>query len=150
VWVKPGVWDTKMWENINKDAEKLYESWQDQAEWDSFLTEDAEIIVTGYGISGRIAKAAVEIARGQGVKAGLIRPKTVYPFPYEAYNQLDYNKVKAILDVEMSIPALFIEDVKAAVKGRCPISTYLRSGGNLVSREVMVSEIKKLARQIGE
>ncbi|MBQ9814105.1 MAG: 3-methyl-2-oxobutanoate dehydrogenase subunit VorB [Lachnospiraceae bacterium] len=145
VWIKPGVWDTIMWENINKDAEKLYESWADQAEWESFMTDDAEVIVTGYGIAGRIARSAVEIARGQGLKVGLIRPKTVYPFPYKAYEMIDYSKVKAILDVEMSIPALFLEDVKAAVKERCPISTYLRSGGNLVSREEMVSRIKKLA-----
>jgi 2-oxoglutarate ferredoxin oxidoreductase subunit alpha len=86
----------------------------------------------------------VNLLRAQGIKAGLIRPITVYPFPTAAYDRLDYTKVKAILDVEMSIPALFVEDVTAAVKGRAPIETCLCSGGNIMSREAVLAAAKKL------
>ena len=68
-------------------------------------------------------KSAVELLRAQGVKAGLIRPITVHPFPYAAYDHIDYSRVKAVLDVEMSIPAQFVDDVAVAVKDRCPIET---------------------------
>ena len=122
----------------------MYESWQKEARAEEYQTEDAELILTAYGISGRIAKSAVNLLRAEGLKAGLIRPITVYPFPYEAYDRLDYTRVKAILDVEMSIPALFVEDVKAAVKGRAPIETCLCSGGNIMSRAAVLKAAKKL------
>ena len=122
----------------------MYESWQKEARAEEYLTEDAELILTAYGISGRIAKSAVNLLRAEGIKAGLVRPITVYPFPYEAYDRLDYTRVKAILDVEMSIPALFVEDVNAAVKGRTRIETCLCSGGNIMSRAAVLKAAKKL------
>lgn len=75
----------------------------------------------------------------------MIRAKTLYPFPYEAYEQIDYSRCKGILNIEMSIPAQFIEDVKAAVKGRAPISVYLRSGGNMLSKNEMLEAARKIA-----
>ena len=143
-WIQPGNWNTLIMEQENQKAADMYESWKKDAMVEEYQTEDAEIILTGYGICGRIAKSAVNILRAQGVKAGLVRPITVYPFPDEAYDRLDYSKVKAVLDVEMSIPALFVEDVRAAVKGRAPIETCLRSGGNIMSREAIVEAAKKL------
>ena len=83
---------------------------------------------------GRIAKSAVRTLRAQGYKAGLIRPKTVSPWPYASFDKLDYSRVKAVLDVEMSIPAQLVLDVTLAVKDRCPIHTCLRSGGEIMSR----------------
>ena len=108
------------------------------------MVDDAEVILTAYGISGRIAKSAVDILRAEGYKAGLIRPITVNPFPYKSFENLDYSRVKAILDVEMSIPALMIYDVKMAVKDRLPIETCLRSGGNIMNRDDVVAAAKKL------
>ena len=143
-WIQPGNWNTLIMEQENQKAADMYESWKKDAMVEEYQTEDAEIILTGYGICGRIAKSAVNNLRAQGVKAGLVRPITVYPFPDEAYDRLDYSKVKAVLDVEMSIPALFVEDVRAAVKGRAPIETCLRSGGNIMSREAIVEAAKKL------
>lgn len=143
-WIQPGNWSTLVMEQGNKDAAAMYESWQKEAMVEEYQTEDAEIILTAYGICGRIAKSAVNLLRAQGIKAGLVRPITVYPFPNAAYDRLDYSKVKAILDVEMSIPALFVEDVTAAVKGRAPIETCLRSGGNIMSRDAVIAAAKKL------
>ena len=122
----------------------MYESWQKEAMVEEYMTEDAELILTAYGISGRIAKSAVNLLRADGIKAGLIRPITVYPFPNAAYDRLDYTKVKAILDVEMAIPALFVDDVKDAVKGRAPIETCLCSGGNIMSREAIVDSVRRI------
>ena len=143
-WIQPGNWSTIAMQHCNEEAAAMYESWQKEARAEEYLTEDAELILTAYGISGRIAKSAVNLLRAEGIKAGLIRPITVYPFPYEAYDRLDYSRVKAILDVEMSIPALFVEDVKAAVKGRTPIETCLCSGGNIMSRAAVLKAAKKL------
>ena len=106
--------------------------------------EDAEIVLTAYGICGRIAANTVDMLREQGVKAGLIRPITVYPFPYAAYDKIDYTKCKGIVSVEMSIPAQFADDVKAAVKERCAVTTCLCSGGNIMSREAVLAAVKNV------
>ena len=129
-------------ETINasqKEAEETYAAMVEE-----YQTEDAELILTAYGISGRIAKSAVNILRSEGIKAGLIRPKTVYPFPYAAYDHVDYSRVKGILDVEMSIPAIFVEDVKVAVADRARVETCLRSGGNIMSRDAVLSAARKI------
>ena len=143
-WIQPGNWSTLVMQQCNEEAAAMYESWQKEAMVEEYMTEDAELILTAYGISGRIAKSAVNLLRADGIKAGLIRPITVYPFPSAAYDRLDYSKVKAILDVEMAIPALFVDDVKAAVKGRAPIETCLCSGGNIMSREAVIEAAKKI------
>ena len=144
-WIQPGQWSTAKMQQVNEDAAAMYQRWQQETMAEEYRTEDAEVILTAYGISGRIAKSAVNLLRAGGVKAGLIRPITVYPFPNAAYDRLDYTKVKAVLDVEMSIPALFAEDVQAAVKGRAPIETCLCSGGNIMSREAVIAAARKLA-----
>ena len=143
-WIEPGHWRTEDMQKANEDAAALYESWKDQARAEEYLLDDAEVVLTAYGISGRICKSAVNLLRAQGIKAGLIRPITVHPFPYASYDKLDYSKVKAVLDVEMSIPAQFVEDVKVGVKDRCKIETCLCSGGNIMSREKVIDAVKKI------
>ena len=108
--------------------------------------DDAEVVLTAYGICGRIARSAVRKLREEGYKVGLIRPKTVSPFPFETYDALDFTRVKAILDIEMAIPALMVEDVKMAVRGRCKIETCLHSGGELMSREEVMTAAKALCK----
>ena len=143
-WIQPGNWSTLVMQKCNEDAAAMYKSWEKEAMAEEYLTEDAELILTAYGISGRIAKSAVNLLRAEGIKAGLVRPITVYPFPTEAYDRLDYSKIKGILDVEMSIPALFVDDVKAAVKDRARIETCLCSGGNIMSRNDVLKAAKKI------
>ncbi len=141
-WIQPGQWQTSEMERVNIEAEELYKSWADNAIAESYLTEDADVILTGYGISARIAKSAVDQLRSEGYKVGLIRPITVNPFPVNAFDALDYDQVKYILDVEMSIPAQMFVDVEAAVKERCPIKTCLRSGGNIMTRDMIIEAVK--------
>lgn len=131
-------------QRANEEAAAMYVSWKQDARAEEYLLEDAEVVITAYGISGRIAKSAVNLLRKTGVKAGLLRPLTVNPFPEQAYDHIDYSRVKAVLDVEMSIPAQFVKDVETAVKGRCPIKTCLCSGGNIMSREAAMAAARKI------
>ena len=147
-WIQPGQWSTVIQQQENEKAAALYESWEKDIQVEEYLTEDAEVVITAYGISARIAKSAVDRLRKQGKRVGLIRPITLTPFPYAAYDRLDYSTVKAILDVEMSIPAQFVEDVKVGVKDRCTIHTCLCSGGNIMSREAVIDAVNKIMEGI--
>ena len=143
-WIQPGQWSTLKMQEANEDAAALYESWKKDVQVEEYQVTDAEIVLTAYGISARICKSAVDLLRAQGIKAGLIRPITVHPFPYESYDHIDYAKCKAVLDVEMSIPAQFVTDVAVGVKERCPIETCLCSGGNIMSRDKVIAAAKKI------
>ena len=147
-WIEPGHWLTSKQQECNEEAQALYDTWKkNDVMVEEYMVEDADIILTAYGISGRIAKSAVEILRKNGVKAGLIRPITLNPFPVESFEKLNYSKVKAILDVEMSIPAQYVTDVEAVVRKRCPVETCLCSGGNIMSREAIIEAAMKIAGQ---
>lgn len=94
--------------------------------WESVEVKDAEVIVVAYGISSRISKEAVHIARKKNIKLGLIRLKTATPFPEKAFKEISEN-CKGILLVEMSISAQMKSDVIVATKGNLPIYAYLSS-----------------------
>lgn len=143
--ILPGGWAGQE-ERCKRNAE-MYSTWEKDVQVEEYETEDAEVILTAYGICGRIAKSAVRILRKEGLKAGLIRPKTVSPYPYASFDRLDYGKIKAVLSVEMSIPAQMVQDVELAVKGRCRIQTCLRSGGEIMSREDVVQAARELLNQ---
>ncbi len=145
-WIEPGHWQTSDMQRANEEAAALYKSWEKDVQVECYQTEDAQIVITAYGISARIAKSAVNLLRKEGIRAGLIRPITVHPFPYDAIASLDYSRVKAILDVEMSIPAQMLQDVQLAVKDRCPITTCLCSGGNIMGREMIIDAVKNLLK----
>lgn len=123
-------------------AEALYKSWPSEAE--TMYLDDAEIVVTGYGICGRIARSAVKLLRAKGHKVGFIRPKTLYPFPADVYAGLDFDRVKAILDVEMCIPAQMVDDIRLAINDRCPIETCLHAGGEIMGRGEVMDAVRKL------
>ena len=142
-WIEPGQWSTAVMQRTNEKAAALYESWEKDLRWEEYRLEDAELVIAAYGISARIARSAVNLLRQEGYPVGLIRPITVNPFPYKAFDQIDYRKCKAVLDVEMSIPAQFLRDVSIGVKDRCPITTCLCSGGNIMSRESIIEAAKK-------
>lgn len=145
-WINPGGWNNAYYEQCNQKAWDMYKSWEAEAEWESYLVEDAEVVLTAYGISARICKSAVDALRAEGVKAGLVRAKTVYPFPKKAYDEINYDICKGIVDVEMTIPAQFLEDVEVAVNGRAPITTCLRSCGNMLSKGAIIETAKAVLK----
>ena len=135
-------------EIANKEAEKMYATWDKDVRVEKYLTDDAEIIFAAYGISARISRAVVKQLRAEGIKAGMIRPITVSPFPYEAFSSLDFNQVKGILDVEMSIPAQMRWDIDHAVQGRCPINECRRSGGQLLTNDQVLEGARQLIKEV--
>jgi 2-oxoglutarate ferredoxin oxidoreductase subunit alpha len=143
-WIQPGHWSTIAMQQINERAAALYGSWENDVQAEEYELEDAEIVLAAYGASGRVAKSVVDVLRAQGKKAGLIRPQTIHPFPFAPFEKLNYGRVKAVLDVEMSIPALMVQDVDRAVKNRCPIRTCLCSGGNIMKKGQVLEAAAKL------
>lgn len=105
---------------------------------ESYRTEDAEIILTAYGTVGRICKSAVDALRGKGIKAGLIRPITLFPFPAETYRAAAENgETRAFLTVELSLGQM-VEDVELSVGGRKPVYFFGRQGGNVPGEQEIV------------
>jgi 2-oxoglutarate ferredoxin oxidoreductase subunit alpha len=95
--------------------------------WVEHYTEDARLLVVGYGTAGRIAYSAVEAARASGLKVGLFRPTSLWPFPEVRLRELA-SRVEGMLDVEMNAGQM-IDDVRLAIEGRVPVSFYGRMGG---------------------
>lgn len=106
--------------------------------WEEYRTEDADIIVTAYGITARIAKAAVRRARSNGIRAGLVRPVTLWPFPKKAFGR----SCRRVLCVEMSMGQM-VEDVRLAVNGRCETEFFGRTGGVVPTEEEIYERIKE-------
>src|SRR5689334_932443 len=108
---------------------------------ETYMADDAEILLVGYGIVSRVLRSAVEQARAQGVRAGLFRPITLWPFPSNALARAAA-KCSKVLTVEMSTGQM-VEDVRLAVNGKVPVELYSRIGGNVPSVEEVHSEILK-------
>jgi len=105
---------------------KYAEIEKNEVQYEMYKAEDAELVFVAYGTTSRIVKNVVEALRADGVKAGLIRPKTLWPFPFKAFEEIP--NAKNLLVVEMSTGQM-IEDVKLASNGRWPVSFYGRTGG---------------------
>ena len=120
-----------------REAE-MYEAWKTtEVKWEEYLTEDAELIISGYGIAARIAKSVVNDLRKAGYKVGMIRPLRVNPFPEQAFEKLNYEKLRGILCTELSIPAQYAVDVRNVVRGRTPVGTALSSGGEIITADAI-------------
>jgi len=109
--------------------------------WENFYTEDAEYLLVGYGTCGRIAKSVVLEGRKRGIKLGLIRPITLWPFPDKAFANLD--NVKGLLTVELNAGQM-IEDVKLAVTCRAPVYLHNRMGGMLPSENEILRKLGQI------
>ncbi len=109
---------------------------------EEFMMDDAQYCIAAYGTTARIAKSAVVKARQMGIKAGLIRPITIWPFPSEAFAKAA-EQVKAFLTVEMSTGQM-VEDVRLAVAGKKPVYFKGTLGGFVPTTQDMVNELVKL------
>ena len=119
---------------------------ENEALHEEYMTEDAEIIVTAFGIASRVAKNAVNMARAQGIKVGLIRPITLWPFPKKAYQKV-VGKAKRIISVELSMGQM-IEDVRLAVECKVPVTLCNRTGGMIVSPEQVLESIVNANKEV--
>ena len=134
-------------EDFNRKLAAMYEGWKrDEVRSETYLTEDAEYVLVAYGVSARVARTAVDELRAEGIRAGLIRPITIYPFPYEEFEKLDYGTVRQIVSVELSIPAQMVDDISLGVARRAPISSVTHAGGVLMTADEVVAAVEKLAK----
>ena len=131
-------------EAMNRKLQTIYDDMcEREVMCEDYLTEDAEIIITAYGTVARIAKSAVDVLRENGIKAGLVRPITLYPFPKANFARTMENPcVKEVVAVELSM-GQYVEDVRLVAEGKKPVKFYGRSGGNVMSPEDIVDFVLK-------
>ncbi len=114
---------------------------ENETAYEEFMTDDAEIVVVAFGIAARVSKNAVRAAREKGIKAGLIRPITLWPFPKKPLMKAA-GKAKAFISVELSMGQM-IEDVELAIKCSRPVYLCNRSGGMIPTPEQVLSASEK-------
>ena len=133
-------------EEHNLKLKRKYEEIiKNEVRYETYMMDDAEIAIAAYGTSARIAKTAIGVLREKGIRAGLIRPITLFPFPYKIYESF-VDRLRYILVVEMSM-GQFIHDVEFAVKGKVPIGFLGHAGGMAPTYEEMVDLI---LREVGK
>jgi len=110
--------------------------------WEQYMTDDAEYLMVAYGTTARIAKAAVQMARQEGIKVGLLRPVTLWPFPVKGFKALQ-GQIKGYLTVELSAGQM-IEDVRLAVDCCAPVHLCNRQGGMVPSPEEVLARLKEV------
>lgn len=118
-----------------------------ETRFEEYRMDDAEICVAAFGIAARVSKNAVDEARKQGIKAGMIRPITLWPFPTAPFEKAA-DKVKAFISVELSMGQM-IEDVKLATKCRRPVTLCNRVGGMIPDPEQVLAAILEAAKNGG-
>jgi 2-oxoglutarate ferredoxin oxidoreductase subunit alpha len=133
-------------ERINIELQEKYKKMQDEVRFENIQTEDAEILLAAFGLAARICKKAVEISREKGIKAGLIRPVTLYPFPYKEIEKLS-DKVESVIVVELNAGQM-VEDVRLAVNGKCPVEFTGRMGGMIPSPDEVAAKIEEISDKI--
>lgn len=126
---------------LNKKYEEIKRS-EVRVETDNL--EDAEVALIGYGTSARICREAMETARKKGMRVGLIRPITLWPFPEKVIAK-NVDKLKAFLVLEMSLGQM-VEDVRLATDGKCPVYFYGRPGGGIPEVDIIVDRIEKILK----
>lgn len=114
---------------------------------EEFMMEDAEYCVVAFGIAARISKNAVMAARKEGIKVGLIRPITLWPFPSDVLAKAA-DTVKGFVSVELSMGQM-IEDVRLATSCRRPVTLCNRTGGMIPTPEHVLESIKNMAKENG-
>lgn len=111
---------------------------------EAYNCDGVEVIVVAYGTPARIAKSAIMLAKKEGIKLGLLRPLTVWPFPHDAlYSAVMQESVKKVLTVEMSAGQL-VEDVKLAVQGKKPVELLAKMGGKVPTPEEILERVKAM------
>jgi len=126
----------------HKLQDKYNEIRKNEVRYEEFNCDDAEYLLVAYGTSARVCQKSVQIAREHGIKVGLLRPITLFPFPSVRINELG-EKVKGILSVEMSSGQM-VEDVMLAVNGKVPVKHFGRMGGIVTTPDEVVEKLKTL------
>lgn len=128
-------------ERINQRLQARYRDMEEnEVRFEQITCEDAEYVFVAFGTMARVCQKAVELARAEGIKAGLIRPITLFPFPKKIIKELA-TKVKGFISIEMSAGQM-VEDVRLAVSGKVPVEFYGRMGGIVPSPDEVLHALK--------
>jgi len=128
--------------NLKLEAKyKLIEN--NEVVYEAFGLEDADVVCVAYGTTSRIVKNAIKLAEKKGIRVGLIRPITLWPYPYEVFKEIN-PEAKGVLTVEMSTGQM-IDDVKIAVEGKFPVHFNGRTGGMIPTPASILEDIEKIA-----
>lgn len=138
--------DGALEKHINDMFEKYAKLAQEEVMCEKFMIDDAKLVLTGFGIVGRIAKAAVLKAREKGMKVGLLRPITLFPFPEKEFQNVA-QKADMILDLEMNTGQMLL-DVRSSVFGACPVEFYGRAGGGVLTPDLIMKKVVELYEKI--
>ena len=134
----------KMEENNIRFQAKYRKIEENEVRYEAINCDDADYVIVAFGSSARICSATVELARAEGLKVGLLRPITLYPFPSKVIADLAKRGVKGFLSAELNAGQM-VEDVRLAVNGAAPVEHYGRQGGMLFAPdEVLVALKEKL------
>jgi 2-oxoglutarate ferredoxin oxidoreductase subunit alpha len=125
--------------HIEKLFKKYDEIKKNETLYEKINCEDADVVAVAYGTISRVVRNAIKKCEAEGIKLGLIRPITLWPFPFEAFEEIS-PKTKAFLSVEMSAGQM-IDDVKIASNGRLPVEFYGRNGGNVPQPDAVVDKV---------
>lgn len=127
--------------------EKFRRMKENEARFELLHTEDAEIILVAYGTTARIVRSAIDKMREEGIRAGMIRPITLWPFPDRAFEKV-MGRARAFVSVEMSAGQM-VEDVRLAVNGRKPVFFYGRTGGMWPLPKDIAAECRRILEGVG-
>ena len=129
-------------EQRNKAMQQKYRQVEaTEVRYEEYMTDDADIILVGYGLAARVAMGAIDLLRTEGMRVGLLRPITLWPFPDERLHQLA-GGCRRMMVVEMN-EGQMVRDVRLAVDGRCPVSFFGHSGGVLATPEELADTIRQ-------
>lgn len=129
-------------ERFNQKLKAKYETiCREEVKYTEYMTSDAEYLLVAFGCASRICEAVVDELRSQGIKAGMLRPVTLFPFPTERLEELS-GQVKSMMSLELNMGQM-VNDVKLAVNGACPVGFYGRQGGNIFTPDEVTGEFKK-------
>ena len=126
----------------NRIFKKYEEVAKNETTYEDYLLSDAKLVLTAFGSVGRVAKAAVKRARDNGMKVGLFRPVTLFPFPDKDLHDVA-KKADMILDLELNKGQMLL-DVRSAVFGACPVEFYGRPAGGLLTPDMIYNKITEL------
>ena len=144
IYLEPDVLE----QHVRKLEAKYRKAEKEAVRFECRQTEDADVVLIGYGIVARVLKEVVEIARAQGLRVGLLRPVTLYPFPAEPIRRLAAT-ASAFAVVEMSTGQM-LDDVRLALEGRRPVEFYSRVGGNVPSTDAVLAFVRdSLLKHVG-
>ncbi len=132
-------------DHIRHLEEKFRKMEQEEVRWEEYRTEDAELLLVGYGVISRVLQGVVDAVRQRGIKAGLLRPITLWPFPSEALRAVAAGARQALV-VELSTGQM-VEDVRLAISDLVPVRFYGRAGGVVPSAEELIEEIESIMKE---